>query len=158
MDRWEYLVSHPYQVRLRVAEHFLDGHNMVVEVGPYRTHLNLPNTPVHVAIDPLGSVGWAEQTTVSQWWAEHGGKSGFGLCCLGLALEGSRVEWDALVEMARAADRLVLEWAADYQHQFGDPMTLTAGRRTLFHATFTLPDTTPPGFPVYPRRHMVVAE
>lgn len=157
MDRWEYLASHPYQVRQRVAEHFLNGLANVVEVGPYRHTLNLPDTTNYWCIDPLGTVGgWVG--TVSGWWDEHGFQSGFGLCCLGLALEGDRTEWNALMEMSQKAEMVVVEWAADFQQPFGDPMTLTVGRHTLFHATMTLPDTKTPGFPVYPRRHMVVAQ
>lgn len=157
MDRWEYLASRPYQVRLRVAEHFLNGYTTVVDVGPYHHKLVLSDTETYVCIDPLGTVdGW--RGTVSEWWDKHGFESGFALCCLGLALEGDRAEWDALVEMSQKAEMVVVEWAADFQQPYGNPMMLTAGRRTVFHASFTLPDTQTPGYPVYPRRHMVVAE
>jgi hypothetical protein len=158
MDRWEYLVTHPYQARLRVAEHFLLGCDTVVDVGSYVHQLDLPEEIDLVSLDPLGSIPNSIRATASQWWALNRPQGRFGLSCLGFALEGEKYEWDAVLEMAQAADVVVVEWASEYEPLWGDPATLLVGKRTVFHAVMTLPDTRTPGFPVFPKRVMVVGE
>lgn len=148
-------MSHPYQVRHRVAEHYLSGCETVVDVGTYKVPLRLPDSKL-VCIDPLGVTAGAEVTDVATWWVSNRPMSGFGLCMLGFALEGSSVQFQAVLEMAEAASVVVVEWAADYVHQFGHPATLTVGKQPVFQGSFTLPETPTAGFPVFARRHMAV--
>jgi hypothetical protein len=158
MAKWEYLLTHPYQARLRLAEHFLLGCDVVVDVGSYVYQLDLPEDTNLVSLDPIGSIPNSIRATASEWWTLNKPRGRFGLSCLGFAIEGPKYEWDAVLEMAQAADVVVVEWATEYEPLWGEPATLLVGKRTVFHAAMTLPDTPTPGFPVFEKRMIMVGE
>lgn len=154
-DRWEYLVSYPYTVRHRIAEHFVAEHKHVVDVGTYKLTLKPSPEQTVTCIDPLQTVEGFDGS-FSQWWEHHNTFTGFALVILGCAIEGSRHEWDCVTQAAKQADMIVLEWATDYVSPFGDPSLLMVGYNTLFHSRMVFPHLGTPGFKEYNNRIMMV--
>jgi cation diffusion facilitator CzcD-associated flavoprotein CzcO len=76
-----------------------------------------------------------------------------------LVIGGGASGTPAAIQAARlGADVVVVEWATEYEPLWGEPATLLVGKRTVFHAAMTLPDTPTPGFPVFEKRMIMVGE
>lgn len=155
MDRWEYLSVNPFDVRYVIAEHFVSDFPEVVDVGTYKRELNLKKKLW--CVDPLGSTD-GFRGTVAEFWREFNPSGPYGVVCLGFDLQGGQAEVDAMVELCQGADRLVLEWATEYEQPVIAPSFLVDRRRLLadIHLDLTAPNV--PGHPVYSLRQLQVWE
>ena len=147
------MVQDPYTVRHRIAEYFVADCSQVVDVGVYKCWLDVSGELYE--IDPLNTVG-GFVGSVADWWQKYNDMSGFGLVVLGMAVEGGEVDRAALLEMAKVASVVVVEWAKDYVNPLVSPEELLSGRDIVLTLDMELPMLDTPGYPVFNKRRMVV--
>jgi len=112
---WPYLESELFQSRYVLAAFFLRGLPLVIELGGYKTPVTCFLEPgqVGVVLDGLlepGMVGrhyhLAERFPPRAWPVRLG--KPYGVLLLGLELHLTEEHWEALYELLRGAERIVI--------------------------------------------------